>query len=287
VIYSDRHTGDTYDPDATFNLFLVDLASGELTQITTFDTNASRVSFDPSGQHLLYNRRIADENGVRFEVRVFSVNNQTEIRVAEGLTPNWSPDGEWIIYATEGNEADVFAIPAACVNDGGGCNAAEDARNLTNTPDIAEREPVFSSDQTQIVYLRDVSAPLDPVSWDLFRQDLRTGLLQNLTETPDLSERHRAWEPVVSDTFTDVASVLPVVARVQTGQGAANLRDEPTTNGAIVGQASVGQIVILQGTNNAGDWYKITLPEDGAEAWLFATLTQVIAGDAATLASVE
>ena len=287
VIYSDRHEGDTYDSDATFNLYLVDLASDELTQITTFDTNASRVSFDPAGRYLLYNRRTADENGVRFEVRVFDLTSQNDIRVAEGFTPNWSPDGEWILYATEGDEADIFAIPAACVADGSGCDTAATARNLTNTPDIAEREPVLSPDQTQIVYLRDVSTPLDPIAWDLFRQDLRTGLLQNLTETSGLSERHRAWEPIVSDSFTDVAVVLPVVARVQTGQGAANLRDEPTTNGDIVGQALVGQIVILQGTNAAGDWYKITLPEDGAEAWLFASLTQILAGDTATLESVE
>lgn len=287
VIYSDRHEGDNYDSDATFNLFLVDLASDELTQITTFDTNASRVSFDPSGRYLLYNRRTVDENGVRFEVRVFDLTSENDIRVAEGFTPNWSPDGEWIIYATEGDEADVFAIPAACVESGGGCDALAEARNITNTPDIAEREPIFSPDQTQIIYLRDVSAPLDPISWDLFRQELRTGLLQNLTETPDLSERQRAWEPIESDTFTDVAEVLPVVARVQTSQGQANLRDDPTTNGSIVGQALVGQLVILQGTNEGGDWYKITLPEDGAEAWLFGNLAQVISGDEDTLTSVE
>ncbi len=287
VIYSDRHAGDTYDSDATFNLYLVDLAAGDLTQVTTFNTNASRVSFDPTGQYLLYNRRIVDETGIRFEVRAFDLTSMNEIRVAEGFTPNWSPDGKWIIYATEGSEPDIYAIPSDCVANGGGCSAVETARNLTNTPDVTEREPIFSPDQTQIVYLRAVSAPLDPISWDLFRQDLRTGLLQNLTETPDISERHRAWEPIVSDTVTEVTNALPVVARVQTGQGAANLRDEPATTGDIVGQAFVGQTVILQGTNNAGDWYKITLPEDGAEAWLFANLAQIIAGDETTLTSVE
>jgi Tol biopolymer transport system component len=287
VIYSDRHTGDTYDSDATFNLYLVDLATDEVTQVTTFDSNASRVSFDPTGRYLLYNRRIADENGIRFEVRAFDLTTQNDIRVAEGFTPNWSPDGDWIIYATEGDTADIFAIPADCVRSGGGCSAAETARNITNTPGVAEREPVLSPDQTQIVYLRDVSEPLDPVSWDIFRQDLRMGLLRNLTETPTISERHRAWEPVAAGRVTSLEDALPVVARVQTGQGAANLRSEPSTSGDIVGQVLAGQTVILQGTNAAGDWYKITLPEDGAEAWLFGNLAQVVAGDEATLGSVE
>lgn len=286
VIYSDRNDLTVYDDDALFNIWLVDVESGELTRVTTLDSNASRVSFDPTGRYLLYNRRAVIDQNLTFEVRAFDLNSRNDIRIAEGFTPNWSPDGEWIIYATEGDSADIFVMPVACLANGGGCDPENDAINVTQTPDITEREPVFSPDQTQIVYLRDISAPLEPISWDLYRHDLRTGLLQNITETPDVSERHRAWEPV-STRQVPVTDVLPVMGRVQTSGGTANLREEPTTNGAIAGQVSNGQIVFLQGTNDAGDWYHITLPGDGAQAWLFGTLVQVVSGDETTLESVE
>jgi Tol biopolymer transport system component len=280
VIYSDR------DSSETFNLYLFDLDSSELTQLTSFESNASRVSFDPAGRYLLYNRQIADENGLRFEVRVFDTTDEAEIRVTTGLTPNWSPEGQWITYATEGESADVFLMPAACVYSGGGCDAAEDARNITLTPDIAEREPIFSPDQRQLAYLRNTSVESGLIVWDLYRQDIRTGLLQNLTETDAISERHRSWEPVPSTPLAAVESVLPVVARVTTSEGSANLREEPATSSNIVGQALAGQLVFVQGASPDGDWYRITLPEDGAQAWLFANLATVVEGDLATLPEI-
>jgi uncharacterized protein YgiM (DUF1202 family) len=84
-----------------------------------------------------------------------------------------------------------------------------------------------------------------------------------------------------------VESALPVIVRVTTGQGAANLRDEPTTNSDIVGQALAGQLLFVAGMNPARDWYRITLPEDGAQAWLFANLGTIVEGDPATTPDIE
>ena len=121
----------------------------------------------------------------------------------------------------------------------------------------------------------------------MFRQDLRTGLLQNLTDTPNISERSRAWERVSAISRADVADALPVLVRVSTGQGAANLREEPTTNSNIVGQAYNGQIVFVQGRSNDSNWYLITLPQDGTQAWLFANLTNRVSGDPDATPNVE
>jgi dipeptidyl aminopeptidase/acylaminoacyl peptidase len=281
VIYSDRNENEM------FNFYLVDLETGALTQITNFDSNASRVSFDPTGRFLLYNRRIVEASNIHFEVRAFDLTTENEIRVAIGVTPNWSPDGKWITYATENEPADVFIMPADCIYNGGGCNAANDARNITYTPDIIEREPVFSPDQTQIIYLRNTSLDPGVIMWDLYRQDLRTGLLQNLTDTPNISERERGWERIAAVSRVEVVDALPVLVRVNTGQGAANLREEPNTNSNIVGQAFNGQIVFVQGRSTDGNWYRITLPEDGSQAWLFSNLTTNVSGDPATTPIVE
>ncbi len=273
VIYSDR------DPSGIFNLFLYDIGDASLTQLTTFDSNVSRVSFDPTGDYLLYNRRIVEADAIRFEVRALDLSTMNEIRVAEGFTPNWSPDGQWIAYATEGETSDIFVIPADCVYNGGGCDAAATARNVTLSPDVAEREPVFSPDQTQIVYVRDTDSSPGTLTWDIFRHDLRTGVHVNLTNTTSAEERHRGWQPVEAPDRVDVASVLPVVVRVSTSQGAANLRSDPSTNANIVGVLPRGTLLIVQSALPDRTWYYVTLPEDGAEAWIYNTLIATVNGD--------
>ncbi|MBI5957719.1 MAG: PD40 domain-containing protein [Chloroflexi bacterium] len=281
ILYSDR------DPSGTFNLYLFDLASAELTQLTTFDSDVSRVSLDPTGRYVLYNRRIAQADVVRMEVRALDLTNQQEISVAPGVTPAWSPDGKWITYATDTAEADIFIMPADCILQGSGCSPETNARNMTYTRDISERQPVFSSDQTQIVFVRDADSDPASLTWDILRQDIRTGLQQNLTSTPGSEERHNAWEQTNSVTPVAVESVLPVVARVRTSEGAANLRTEPSTTGAIKDTIPNGQIVIVQGMTDNGSWYLITLPADGAEAWIFSNLLVAEQGDLAGVPTAE
>lgn len=275
VIYSNR------DASGVFNLFMYDLAGGALTQLTTFDSNVSRVSFDPTGSYLLYNRRIVETDDIRYEVRALDLATLTEIPVAKGFTPAWSRDGRWIAFATEGEVADIFVMPADCILAGDGCDAAANARNITNSPKVAEREPVFSPDQTQLVYVRDTDGELGTLTWDIFRHELRTGLHSNLTNTPGSEERHRGWEAVPNVVPVDIATVLPVVVRVRTAEGAANLRAEPTTNGTIVGVLPRGTLLIVDGALADRTWYRVTLPEDSAQAWIYNTLIDTVAGDLA------
>ena len=278
VIYSNRNQ-DRY------NLYSVDIRTGETTQLTDFDSDVGRVSWDPSGRYLLYNRYIADTSAIRWEVRALDTTNQNEIPVAVGLTPNWSPDGLWIAYATEGESADVFVMPADCIYQNAVCEAATRAQNVTFTPLLSEREPVWSPDQTQLIYLRDTNPEPAGITWDAFRQEIRTGLLQNLTNTDTIQERNSRWEPVRNASRSDVTSLLPIVVSVRSDT--ANLRSSPNTNSDVVSVANRGQLAFVQGATAARDWYLITLPEDGTTAWLFEDLTEVVAGDPANAVEVS
>jgi hypothetical protein len=64
----------------------------------------------------------------------------------------------------------------------------------------------------------------------------------------------------------------PVLLDV-TANGNANVRGEPSTNGAIVGSLSGGQVITGDGRNEAGDWLHIQL--DGGTGWVFADLVTV------------
>jgi hypothetical protein len=283
VIYSDR------DPSNTFNFYYYDLEAEELTQITTFVQNmsASRVSFDPTGQVLLYNRRIVANDTVQFEVRAYNLSTDEEIPVAVGFTPNWSPDGEWIAYATEGEVSDIFVMPSTCIFNGGGCNPETDALNVTQSPNISEREPVFSPDQTELVYVRDADDLPGTLTWDVYRQDIRTGLLANLTDTASVDERHRGWEPVPVEALVPVESVLPVLVRVSTTAASANLRAEPSTNADIPGVLPNGAVLIVQGANVDNTWFRVTTPADGAVGWIYYTLIVTVAGDLNAVPQVQ
>lgn len=279
VFYSNR-AGEHY------NLFLYDLASNEITQITDFQDDIGRVTFDPTGRYLLYNRYVITANDVRWEVRALDLTTETETRVGPGLTPRWSPDGQWIAYTTEGETADVFVMSAACILENLECNPTRNAHNITQTPDILEREPLWSPDQTQIAYLRDTNPEAASTTWDIYRHEVRTGRLSRVTMTADVSERLTHWEPVDAERVS-IESQLPVVVRIIAREGTVNLREGASTNTDIIGVVNFGQLMFVQGVNAAGDWYRITLPDDGVQAWVFASLTEPVVGDPANVPQLD
>jgi len=89
--------------------------------------------------------------------------------------PRWSPDGRWIAYSQDkgGNELwDIYVIS----REGGS------PTNLTNTPDIRERHPVWSHDAKLIAC---AFKPKQASSYDLAVIDVATGKLRKLTEETD------------------------------------------------------------------------------------------------------
>ncbi len=278
VLYSNRASEH-------YNLYLFDIETGETTQLTDFDNDIGRVTFHPSGRYLLYNRYVITTSDVRWEVRALDIETQTETRVAVGMTPRWSPDGQWIAYTTEGETADVFVMPADCILNNAECNPTNHARNITQTPRIIEREPLWSPDQTQIAYLRDTNPEAATTTWDIYRQELRTGRLERLTNTGDISERHTDWEPVET-ARAEIRDELPVIVRIIAREGTVNLRERDSTSSNILGVVSFGQLMFVQGVNAGRDWYRITLPDDGAQAWVFASLTEPVVGDPSALPEI-
>jgi Tol biopolymer transport system component len=280
VIYSNEQ-------DDTYNLYLINFLSGEKTQLTAFADNVGHVSWDPTGRFLLYNRYVTQPDGLRWEVHALDTQGtipaSDDMTVAQGFTPHWSPDGQWITYA---DEEDIYVMPSDCILDKTQCTPQVDAINVTQSPGIKEREPMFSPDQTQLVYLRDTNDNPNIQLWDIFRQDLRTGLLQQLTNTPSVSERNSSWEPVDTEVQA-VADNLPVIGSVN-ATSSVNMRSTPVIGDNIVAVLNSGKVVFVQGIaqNPDRDWYRVTLSEDGTSGWIATSLITIEIGDAADIPDI-
>lgn len=101
---------------------------------------------------------------------------------------------------------------------------------------------------------------------------------------PD-AEANDAPTEEVEPTATPSPSPTPEPTRLEvTSTGNLNLRGGPSTNNAVVGSLTAGQVVTAEGRNEAGDW--LLLDVDGEAAWVFAPLVTVD-GDIMTLDVVD
>lgn len=75
----------------------------------------------------------------------------------------------------------------------------------------------------------------------------------------------------------DVPVLLPQPGYVTT-RGLVNMRAEPTTEGALLGQVPAGQTLSVLGRNPVGTWYHVRL-NTGETGWMFAELLAQNVGD--------
>ena len=88
------------------------------------------------------------------------------------ISPAWSPDGNWIAYASDddGNEQwDIFLVSPK----------SGEVVNLTTTKEISEESPVWSPDSKQIAYL---AKPKSGSSYELELMDVYSRRVKHLTQ---------------------------------------------------------------------------------------------------------
>lgn len=89
----------------------------------------------------------------------------------------------------------------------------------------------------------------------------------------------------VAPADPDAEAAEPVTLAA-TSTGGANVRSEPSTNGAIAGGLATSESVIVNGRNSDNSWLRIEIPDSDDQGWVSASLLTVD-GDVSTLDVVE
>ncbi|MCE9644602.1 MAG: hypothetical protein K8S20_01280 [Chloroflexi bacterium] len=137
------------DRNGYWDLYTLDLATAEVTQITHTPEYDSAPSWSPDGQWLVFETYINDN----LEISVVSVKDRSQPIIpvtqnpASDHSPVWAPDGRHIAFiSSRGGESDDVWLANLDLT-------GEDRyRDLSNTPYASENHPVWNFDGSQLLW---------------------------------------------------------------------------------------------------------------------------------------
>ena len=134
------------DNASLYNIFTIDVATGETRQLTDNQVQNFEPSYSPNGKKIAYIEGYYQNGNLNFEVYVMNADGTSQTQVTKDSwydwEPNWTPNGQQIIYTSE---RDVYY---------GLYTVNPDGSNLQHffTPnDQAVRFPDYSPDGSQVV----------------------------------------------------------------------------------------------------------------------------------------
>ncbi len=135
------------DRTGFWDLYVMDMQTGETTQITDSQEYDSSPSWSPDSQWLVFETYINDN----LEVAVVSVGDRTQIAVTEDPasdhSPVWAPDGRHVAFvSTRGGDSDIWLANLDLTG-------PERYQNLSNTPLAAESYPVWNYDGSKLLWI--------------------------------------------------------------------------------------------------------------------------------------
>lgn len=142
-----------------WDLYLLDVLSGETSRLTTIAGFEANPSWSPDGAYLTYESYTNDN----FDIYIISAQGGLPIQVtrhpAADFAPVWSPNGRsiaFVSYRGGGVNSDLFTFNLDDPDE------TRSVRQITNTPDVAEDEPQWSKDGALLLY-SDVLSPVNLV----------------------------------------------------------------------------------------------------------------------------
>jgi len=131
-----------------WDLYVMDLQSGDVTQVTNTPAYDSAPSWSPDSKWLAFETYTNDN----LEISVVSVNDRLQPIIpvtqdpASDHSPVWAPDGRHVAFiSTRGGDSDVWLADLDLTGD-------DRYQNLSNTPFASENHPVWNYDGSQLLW---------------------------------------------------------------------------------------------------------------------------------------
>ena len=134
--------------------------------------NIGGSTWSPESKQIAFVSNISGRNNIWLVPSSGGWPSQLTISEQRQIQPAWSPDGNWIAYAsdTDGNEQwDIFLVSPK----------TGELVNLTTTKEISEQEPTWSPDSKQLAYL---SKPKSGSSHEVELIDVYSRRVKHLTQ---------------------------------------------------------------------------------------------------------
>lgn len=138
----------TSDRDGSSDLYVKDLSSGVITQLTNADVDEFTPEWSPDGARIAFRRESATFLN-QFDIWVIGADGSGLTRLTTTGTagaPRWSPDGTEIAYNdSDDGDWEVYVLQVA---------SPSTIRKLTDNSGVQDMEPDWSPDGSTIVYRR-------------------------------------------------------------------------------------------------------------------------------------
>jgi TolB protein len=235
-----RHLAFSSKANGYWDLFLMDLETGDLTRLTDTGAFDGHPTWSPDGQWLAYESYVKDH----FEIKLLSITNpaETPISLTSGPesshSPAWSPLGREIAFVSNRSGEDEIWVAAL--------DQVENRfANLSNSQDYPQSAPKWSMDGSRLAWVNTSQTSQSIVIYD--RNNSQAEYLFLSTGNDPV------WSP-------DGHSILAVVPF-------------PNQNGLVVYDSATGSIQqpvqLLPGTISGIDW------EDNLNETVVAHLLQL------------
>lgn len=196
--------------DSNYDLFRLDLRTGEESQLTFDPAADSYPSVSPSGKQIAFQ---SDRDG-DFDIYIMDADGSNLRQITDNTVidrlPAWSPDGEWILFAAD-TQADGNFDLYALRPDGSALRLVYESSQRNSSAH-------YSPDGRYLVFT--TGGAQDASTWDIGRLDTQTGDFIRLTRNT-----YKDWAPVFSP---DGSNILYLTDRNQ--------------NSAAIGDSAIAQM---------------------------------------------
>jgi len=136
------------DRNGFWDLYVMQLNTADVTQITNTPEYDSAPSWSPDGQWLAFETYVNDN----LEISVVSVNDRSQPMIpltqnpASDHSPAWAPDGRHVAFiSTRGGDSDVWLANLDLSGD-------DRYQDLSNTPQASESHPLWNYDGSKLLW---------------------------------------------------------------------------------------------------------------------------------------